>query len=313
MIFIFRQIFFENKKHVTFTTQQTKPEKFKEIDSLIKNPKAMSMKNTQLTQIENYNTSNLIFSKVQEFPIPGSDTGLVYKRISVGTVNPDGTKGDLIIKTPKCFSFGVSENINDNTGLVDGYSVPLCLKSRDGWAGTEKEFYDSFMEIIEAMKTHCLKEDVKEDMGKFDMVYTDLRKLDPIYRKKDKKGRIMDDAGPVLYPKALMNKKTGNMMTTFYEENKFNADGEPTEIDFKELVSNKIIKNYCYTTAALKIESIYVGQSLSLQVKVIEADVERMNNQKTFPPLCSRIRILDRNTSTPFLAPMSGATSSNTT
>lgn len=241
----------------------------------------MSVKNTQLTQVENYDTTKLTFSKVQEFPIPNNDAGLVYRRVSIGTENPDGTKGDLVIKTPRCFSFGLSENVNDNTGLVDGYSVPLCLKSRDGWAIGEKEFYDGFLAIIEAIKQHCLKDEVKEDLGKFDMVYTDLRKLDPIYRKKDKKGRLVEDAGPVLYPKALMNKKTGNMMTTFYEEGKFDETGEPREIEYRDMISNKVTKNYCYVTAALKIESIYVGQNLSLQVKIIEADVERMNNQKT--------------------------------
>ena len=242
----------------------------------------MSAKNNQLTQVENFNTKDLIFSKVQEFPIPGNEAGLVYRRVSIGRVNSDKTKGDLVIKTPKCFSFGVSPNINDGTGLVDGYSVPLCLMSRDGWAPGEKEFYDGFLEIIEAIKQHCLMDDVKEDLGKFDMVYTDLRKLNPIYRKKDKKGRVMEDAGPVLYPKALMNKKTGNMMTTFYEEDKYGEEnGDPLEIDYKDLISDKVTKNYCYVTAALKIESIYVGQNLSLQIKMVEADVEKMNTKKT--------------------------------
>ena len=68
-----------------------------------------SGRNTQLTNIANYNVDNLIFSDVQECPIPGDASGLTYKRINIGTNYPDGSSGDFIIKTPKCFSFGVSE------------------------------------------------------------------------------------------------------------------------------------------------------------------------------------------------------------
>lgn len=236
-------------------------------------------RNTQLTNIANYNVNNLIFSDVQECPIPGDASGLTYKRINVGTTYPDGSSGDLIIKTTKCFSFGVSENLNGKTGQVDGYSFPLCLWSKDGKTKEEENFIIKIDELVEKIKQHIITDEVKENMGKFDLVYTDLRKLNPIYRKRDKKGKVIEEYGPVLYPKVIMNKKTGAILSAFYEENVYDDQGEPNQLDFTSLITNKTQKNYCNAIAAIKIESIYIGTNISLQVKLWEADVEIFNSK----------------------------------
>jgi hypothetical protein len=236
-------------------------------------------KNTQLTDISGYSTDRLIFSDVQECPIPGDTQGLTYKRINIGTHYPDGTTGDLIVKTPKCFSFGVSPNINSKTGAIDGYSFPLCLYSKDGKTDEEDTFVVMLEKIIESIKDHLVEDNVKEDMGKYDLIRTDLRKLNPIYRKRDKKGKILEEFGPVLYPKIISNKKSGSVLSTFYSEGETDSSGEPFEIPFEELVTTKDQKNYCHAVGAIKIESVYVGNNISLQVKLWEADVEKINNK----------------------------------
>jgi hypothetical protein len=214
-----------------------------------------------------------------ELPIPGNGQGLTYKKINVNTKYPDGTSGDLIFKTPKCFSFGVSENINDKTGEIDGYSFPICLHSKEGVTPDELAFVECIEAFIENTKQHLIKDDVKEAIGRFDMEYSDLKKLNPIYRKKDGKGKLVEGQGPVLYPRVIMNKKTGAILSAFYKEDDFDDKGEPIELEFEGLISNKMQKNYCMAVAAIKIESIYIGTNISVQVKLWEADIEQFNSK----------------------------------
>ena len=47
-----------------------------------------------------------------------------------------------------------------------------------------------------------------------------------------------------------------------------------------------IVKQYCFTTVAIKIESIFLGSKISFQVKLYEADVELIGsgNKKRLLP-----------------------------
>ena len=40
------------------------------------------------------------------------------------------------------------------------------------------------------------------------------------------------------------------------------------------------MKKYCWTTAAIKFESIFIGSKISFQVKLYEADIELVNSGK---------------------------------
>jgi hypothetical protein len=252
-------------------------------------------RNTQLSDYKTFKASSTTYSDVMELPIPGNNQGLTYKKINVNAKYPDGTSGDLIFKTPKCFSFGVSENINDKTGEVDGYSFPICLHSKEGVTPDELAFVECIEAFVENTKQHLIKDEVKEGMGRFDMEYSDLKKLNPIYRKKDAKGKLVEGQGPVLYPRVIMNKKTGAILSAFYKEEEFDEKGEPIELEFKSLISNKMQKNYCLAVAAIKIESIYIGTNISIQVKLWEADIEQFNSKpqkllRTSRPVVQRPR-----------------------
>jgi hypothetical protein len=97
----------------------------------------------------------------------------------------------------------------------------------------------------------------------------DLKKLNSLYYKREK-GKIVEGTGPVLYPKVLQQKKKSkdssssdqqSISTLFYDEN--GVDIDPMTL----------LEKHCYTTAAIKIESIFVGAKISIQVKVHEAEV----------------------------------------
>lgn len=220
---------------------------------------------TQLTNCADLDVGKIMFSEPEAKSIP--NTPISYHRINISVENPDGSVGDLIISTERLFSFGLSENTDMNSGVVNGYSIPLCLWSRNGATKAEETFVDSIESIVETCKNHMLNDDTKEKVGKYDLDESDLKKFNPIYRKRDK-GKIVEGKSPCLYPKVIVNKKGGNLkINTFFVDSVTGEDVEPLSL------INKRMNCVC----AIKIESIFVGRTISLQFKVYECVVELMD------------------------------------
>lgn len=215
-------------------------------------------KNTQLTSASSYNVSRMIFSKPAVGTIEGNPP-ITFRRINISTLNEDGTKGDLVLETEKLFSFGISENINKETNKVNGHVMAICLWNRDGATKAEKEWTDKFTEIVEVCKQYLL--DHKDDIEKYDLEPSDLKKFNPLYWKRDK-GKIVKDSGPTLYCKLIESKKQDKILTHFYDD----ENDEPVD-------PLTISGRYCYVKGAVKIESIFIGNKISLQVKLYEGTV----------------------------------------
>jgi hypothetical protein len=221
----------------------------------------MSFNDTQLTLASGYNVNKMVFGKPQNGSVP--NTPIQYKRINIGTKNPDGTTGELILETERCFSFGVSENINPETQKVNGYVLPLCLWSKDAPTDPEREWVDTFDAIVEKCKDHLLT--IKDDIEKYNLKRDLLENLNPLYWKKVK-GKIVDGQGPTLYAKLIQSKKLEKILSHFEDDN-------GNVIDPLNLIGK-----YCYVKAAVKIESIFVGKNISLQVKLYEAEVRLIDS-----------------------------------
>jgi hypothetical protein len=215
--------------------------------------------NTQLTTPIGYNCSRMVFSKAETHSVPNSP--ISYKRINIGSINPDGTVGDLVIETNRMFSFGVSENTELGTQKVNGYTMPICLYTKDSPTKEEKDWVEGFNAIIERIRDHILES--KDEIGKYDLDASDLKKLNPLYWKREK-GKIVEGQGPVLYAKLIERKKDNKILSVFYDE----QTGE--EVDPLSLIGK-----YCYSRAAIKIESVYVGNRITVQVKLYEASVQQ--------------------------------------
>ena len=241
--------------------------------------------NTQLTPAIGYNTSRMIFSDPQDGTIPGSTPSIKFKRINIRTKNEDGTIGDLIISTERVFSFGVQENKSLETGEVNGHVMPLCLWNKEGATSEEEEWITSFNKIIDNCKKHVI--DNREEIGQYDLEMSHLYKFNPLYWKKDK-GKVVDGQGPVLYAKLIESKKQNKILTMFYD-----TDGNP-------IPDSEIHGKYCHANAAIKIESIFIGNKISMQVKLWEAEVEfagsRMKRLRKQRPDADR-RVLGKPTS----------------
>jgi len=227
---------------------------------------------TQITPVMGYNSSRMIFSEPTSGAIPDSKPKIEFKRINISTRNEDGTIGELILPTSRLFSFGVSENTSQETGHVNGYTFPLCLWNRESPTEEEKDWTNMFNSIVERCMDHLI--DNREEIEMFDLTRTDLTKakggLNPLYWKKEKhtneKGkiilRVVPGSGPTLYTKLIYSKKHNKFLSQFFDMN-----DEP--IDALSLMGK-----YCYTNAAVKIESIFIGSKISLQIKLYEAVIE---------------------------------------
>ena len=224
----------------------------------------MTQNCTQLTSVRGYiPKERMIFSEPISGEISDSKPKIEFKRINISTRNEDGTEGELIIPTERLYSFGVSENINQESGLITDYTFPLCLWSRDGATREEEIWIDTFNSIVD----HCIDHlvDNREELDRFELERRDLVKskggLNPLYWKTEK-GRRIPDRGPTLYAKLIYYKKQDKFLTQFY-----NAQDEPLE-------ARSLMGQHCHAKAAVKIESIFIGSRISLQVKLYEVVVE---------------------------------------
>ena len=223
----------------------------------------MSENNTQLTSAIGYDPSNMRFSEPVVGSIPDSKPAISYRRINITTINPDGSEGELIIPTDEVFSYGVGENTNIETGKVNGYVCSLCLHAKSGATSYQKAFTDTMENIVDYCRKHLI--DNRDKIEQYDLEMNDLKKLNPIYQKKEK-GKVVPGSTPTLYAKLIVSKKQDKIISYFYDKN--------TQEPINAL---DLLGKYFYATAAIKIESIFIGRTISLQVKLYECEV-RMTN-----------------------------------
>jgi hypothetical protein len=220
-----------------------------------------SERNNQLTQVSEYDVQKMVFSEPQFGSVP--NTPISYRRINISTLNKDGSIGDLILPTERVFCFGVSENKNPETQKVNGHVLPLCLWNKDRASENEKAWTDTFDRIVEQCKKHLIEN--REEIEQYDLSMADLKKLNPLYWKRDK-GKIIEGTGPTLYAKLIASKKNDKILSIFFNKN--GVDVDPLSLLGKR----------CFAKAAIKIESIFIGNKITLQVKVYEAEIELLES-----------------------------------
>jgi len=235
-----------------------------------------TIENTMLTSVEGYEPkTNMVFDPPQSGSVPNSTPEIRFKRINIKTKNPDGSEGELVMETPRVFSFGVSENVSQESGKITGYTFPLCLYTRDNPSPEEITWVETFDKIVDVCIDHLVNN--REEIDQDELTKADLTKskggLNPLYWKRekvkdDKSGKMVwkkvPGQGPTLYTKLIFSKKNDKFVTQVFDVN-----DEPLEIF-------DLMGKYCYTKAAVKIESIFISGTgkISLQVKLYEAVVE---------------------------------------
>jgi hypothetical protein len=217
----------------------------------------MSFDNTQLTTLNHFKTQNIIFGKLRDG---------TTKRIPIGVKNPDGTTGEFVLETLDLYSFGLQQNMKYKTKEPDGsYSLVMCLYNKDAPTDEQKKWVETFNDIVEYIKHYIIEQ--KASIGKPRLILSDLRDLNPIFLKKDPNtGEPAVGATPMLYIKVLQDKKTGHITTPF--ESKDGSDVDPLTL----------IGKHCNVRGAIKFESVHIGNSISIQVRLYNAEVQIKDN-----------------------------------
>lgn len=219
------------------------------------------MSNVQLSPVNNFDVEKIVFSEAKETAIPGS------YRITIGTKYSNNSVGPLIFSTDTVYSFGIQENKSlDKPVRTTGYSIPLCLWNKEGPTEHQLQFINTIENVSNYIKKYVLKPEVKKSVKKFDLVESDLRKFSPLWYKKED-GEIVQGKGPMLYPKLMCNKDL-EIYTDIADQNGNNID------------PITLVNQRCTVRACVKIESIFIGSKISLQVKVLELEVQQQGNQR---------------------------------
>ena len=207
-----------------------------------------------LIPVENFKTENIQFSKPEINTVPGQK--ISYKRIRLNYKEGDDLHDLILESPPDLLSWGLSEQHDMVTSQLTGYQLPICLWSKNGASSTEKLFTDTLNKICDFTKKWLISH--RDEIEQYDLDEGDLKKFNPLYWKTEK-GKIVEDRGPTLYAKCLYNKNEQKINTIFINED-LNCNVNPLSI----------LNKQCYVKFALRIENIFFGTKISLQVKLHE-------------------------------------------
>ena len=187
----------------------------------------------------------------------------------------DGNIGPLLLCTPKLFSFGVSpqspigETVKEDLSNVNGFVLPLCLCDSSNIIKPEEQDLISVIDSLpNVLVKHCTTPEFNAELGKYgEEQYTasDLKKINPIYRKKEK-GVIVPGKSPMLYPKL---KRKGDLFVTIFNKND-NSYTPDTDVSVENVNPIELLNVKMNTKCQLHIESIFIGAKISLQLKLIQ-------------------------------------------
>ena len=212
------------------------------------------MPSASLTSFHEFDADRLFFSEPYTI-YPTDESYTAYQKVYLQVGDHPDRLSDLILNTPPhLMSFGVQEKKDRRTGEVTGYQVPVILWNKKGATEEEKQFTSALQVITEKCKQHI-----------HDNYNADAKKLNILSWRSQENGEDY----PVLYVKLITNRKTNRIMTLFINEE------TNEEIDPMELINKR-----CLLTAALKIENMYVGDNVSVQVKLYEVLVKFIDKKK---------------------------------
>jgi len=214
------------------------------------------MFDTQLSDFSKFDNNSIIFYKPETINL--SDSTNVFRKIKICVKNKDGTFGDLVFSAPKnLFSFGIQE-LRDASGNVSGYIMPISLWKKKEPTSEENQFIDVLQKIIEMSQ---------DQVQKYIDDNVDTKRFSPLSFKKTE--GVEEKKSPILYTKLIYNKKEQKISTLFIDENS-NLEVSPLNI----------LNKKCYITGAIKIESIFLGDKVTLQIKLYEAIVRVIKQGK---------------------------------
>ena len=199
----------------------------------------------QFSSIENITEDNTVFHEPKEFQL--RNTSIKCKRIKIETKLSNGKISPLVVETPFLFSFGVSKRKNQETGELNGYSIPVCLWKKDQKPNQEEQdFFDLLSNIHDICRSHLAKEyGYNEATCLGDILY--YKQIEYTNEKGKTKKKKDKSRAPVLYVKLIYSDKTKKILPIFRTKGKQNVN----PLDY--------LDQYLNTKMAIIFESIYLS------------------------------------------------------
>ena len=221
----------------------------------------------QLSSNDDIKPENINFGVTTSGTVSGKD--IYYERIPI-TINYGNYNGPLLIKTEKCFTFGVKQNLDKETGEVNGWSLPIVMNDSksldDRYEPTTKqrEWVEKFYEIVERCKDF-----LKDFLGFTEQQVKMLGNC--MWWPQEREN------GPTLYAK-IISGRSKRYDTKF----RLVKDLDDHTDEGVSITKEELVENY-HTIAVMRIDSLYICEkNVYLQVKVYEA---LLQEQEALPSL----------------------------
>ena len=159
----------------------------------------------QLSSYENITQENIIFNEPKEYKV--KDSKIKYKRIPIEVKYPNNKKGPLVVETPFLFSFGVSEKKNQEKGKLVGYSIPVCLWSRDSEPNNKEKAFFDVINILKTLSQQHLENEYGPDLASTLSSPFYYKQIELTDKKGKKRTKIDESSAPVLYAKLIYIRK----------------------------------------------------------------------------------------------------------
>ena len=209
----------------------------------------------QLTSYDNLTSDNIIFNEAKEFKV--KDSKIKYKRIPIEVKYPNGRKGPLVIESPF-------------TNKLVGYSIPVCLWSKDSEPNAEEQLFFEALNNIMGMCTLHLESEYGAELASSLSSLFYYKQEEYVDKKGKKKIRKDPSAAPVLYAKLIYSEKSKKILSLFKTKGK------------KDLNPFNYIDQYCNVKMALIIEGIFISKTVtSLQIKVDECYIKPLKPRES--------------------------------
>lgn len=251
------------------TTQKSTKKTTKEV-----NPAQLN-KDTQLIPIEDFDFSRIVYSdpKLQDIP----DGSGKYRRVHLSYMYDDKTIGPILISLGKKYCFGVQPDNIDKDGKImkddngkdkplKGYRAPLVMTSqgKNDQQATPEELRE--VDFFDDLRAEVIRYTIENKKligkgAKADSFFQDVVS-EPLYRKRDEEGNIIDEYAPKLYTSLIYYSNRKEFGTDFYGPSDKKLD--PLQLT-----------NSCYMYPTIRIDSLFVGaKAISIQHRLYDATVE---------------------------------------
>jgi len=141
----------------------------------------------------------------------------------------------------------------------------MCLYTLENKTEYEEAFVEAIDKTCNHIKKLLLADEMRLALARPDMDEADLKKLNPIWYKKEGLKVLKDKA--TLYAKLICSRD----LDIFTEI----TDEYDNKIDPRTLINQRFTGSF-----AIKVESIYFGNKISLQVKAVEIIVHENDRQE---------------------------------